>query len=171
MEKEKVKQLLPQYIEKELQPHIYQQVTDAIRVDSELQEEEKLLRDSWSMLSDTDEITPSADYISRFWTSVSTQQSFAQKLGMVFKEYFLSRKLVPIWVGACAVIIIFSLFIKQDPIKNSLNQNIAYLSIEDVQLIEDLDLIENYELIEDLEFLQDMEEIEEIKVLELSFAV
>jgi len=163
---EEFKRQIPEYLEKELEPQKFQEFEEYLSNHPEAQKELKAFQQSWDMLDEVETIEPSPNYISRFWTTVSEEKTWQEKLKKGFKEALVGRRLAPV-MGTVFILMIVSIF----AIKNYIDiqrtdQMVAYLNENDLEMIEHVEMAENFDILEDMEFYEDLEIIENIDALQ-----
>ena len=166
MDCQKIKKLIPLYLDGELQAQEYQEIKTHLAECKTCQKESLAFEHSWDILSEFRTIEPPADYISRFWTELALRKPWYAKALEVIQEPFLRGKFVPALAAVCAVLII-SLFSVRNyyQIERS-QQTLSNLTAEEIEVIENMDLAENYELIENIDFVEDLDVIEHLDTLE-----
>lgn len=151
MNRDEIRQLLPLYIEGELEPSLMEEVKGVLSQDFELQKEASALQQSWEMLDEWEGIEPKANYVSRFWTRLSSEESWLDK----FKRVMDMKRLVPTLATACIVILVAAVVLQQYQPQPVVEQELAQLSSDDLELLENLELIEDIEFLEEIEFIEE----------------
>ena len=164
MKCDEIQKLLPIFLDEALEADEMQSVESHVKDCKACQKELAAYKASWEMLGDVEEIQPSANYISRFWTEVSQQKKWYEKLGEFFKETFLKKRLAPSLAAICMVVIISGVLIHN--YSNTSQDPMILVSKEgiDIEMVENIELAENFEIIQDLEFFEDWEVIESLDV-------
>ena len=166
MDCQKIKKLIPSYLDKELEPKEIQQVREHLSCCPDCQKELEAIEESWAMLGELDDIHPEPGFVGRFWTRLALEQSWQEKISEAVKNSLFKRRLVPALVTACIIVIVGSFVLHNYFRIQSTNQILAGLSQEDLAMVENIELAENLDLIEEMDFLEDFDIIENLDVLE-----
>jgi len=169
MKNEKVKKMIPLYLDGQLQPFEMEEVKRYLSTD-EGQRELKAYEQSWEMLNEWEDIEPTNGYISRFWTQVSQERPWYERVLETLNGAMKNKRLAPSFVATCLVILLGTFAIQNYFTIQDENQKVVTLTAEEMEIVENLDLIEDYELIEDMDFFVDLEFIEDLDFWELSKA-
>ena len=129
------------------------------------QKEFKAFEESWAMLGELDEIRPEPGFVGRFWTGLSLEQSWQEKVSEAIRNGLFKRRLAPVLATACIVMIVGSVALRSYFQIRNTNQILAHLSQEDMIVVENIDLAENLDLIEEMDFLEDFDIIEALDIL------
>ncbi len=158
-----IKKLIPEYLEKDLQPKQNQMVAQHLMDCQVCQHELETVKKAWAVLTQLPSLEPSPNYISRFWTELSLrQQPWHEK---VF-EYLPQRRFAPALATACLVVIMGLFAVKNYLYISESEKALSDLSQDDLEMVEFVDLAENYDIIEEIEFLEDLEIIENLDTLD-----
>ena len=153
MNKDEIRQLLPLYIEGELEPALADQVKSAVNADAELQQHVRELQGSWEMLDQWDGVEPQANYVSKFWTRLSAEEKWYEPM----IRFIQQPRLVPVFATAMIVILVSTAVIQYGQHEQKLVQK---QQVEE-DIIQNLELVENYEIIEEIEFFEELDFIDE----------
>jgi len=107
----KVKKLIPLYIEDALELKQKEQVQDHVSVCLLCHKEIEQFKQAWEMLGEVEPISPRTDYVSRFWTEVSSRTSLSGKLQRSFFESFKKKRLAYAVSTFCVAILVVSSFL------------------------------------------------------------
>ena len=118
------------------------------------------------MLGGAEEIQPEPGYVGRFWTKLSLEQSWQERLSKAIREGFTRRRLIPALATASVLIIVGSVALNNYYQLRKTDQILASLSQDDLAMVENIELAENFELIEEMDFLEDLDIIENLDVFE-----
>lgn len=166
MDCQKIKKLIPIYLDKELEPQESQVVKDHLADCQACQKELEAYEQSWAMLGEVEEIQPNPGFIGRFWTHLSLDQSWHEKLFGGIKESLGKRRLVPALVMACVIVVIGSFSMNNYFQAQRTGQMLASLSGDDLIMMENIELAENLDLIAEMDFFEDLDIIESLDILE-----
>ena len=155
--------LIPLFLDDELDPQEKQPFQDHLAVCSHCLQELKKFEASWELLKNWKDIEPAPGYISRFWTELSCQRSWHQKVLRDLKENFAAvgtRRKAPAVVAAFAVILVgFFAARSYFQIQRTANE-LTNLDQEQIEFMENVELASDFEVIEELDILEDWEAIE-----------
>lgn len=162
MDFEQFKKLIPEYTENLLQGEELQSFREFLANSKEAQNELESYQKTWEMLSEVREIEPSPNYVSRFWTEISTRESWLERA----LKSFIKPRLVPTLATACVLLIVgFFVFKNYTQIQDP-EAILAGLDEDEIEMVENIELAENFDIIEDIDFLEDLDIIEELDSLE-----
>jgi predicted anti-sigma-YlaC factor YlaD len=165
---QKIKQLVPDYLDGRLEHH------EGLRVEAHLQtcpncrQEVRLMEKSWQMLGEVADIEPDPHYLTRFWARVDDQKKWYEKVLQPIREMFFQRRWVPALAAACVILVVAGVSIRNHLLVPEADTIVGSLSEVDLDMVENIDIIENFDLIQDIEFYSDLEIIEELNGLEAS---
>ena len=169
----KIKKILPLYMEGELKPNENQAVTEHLNACLGCRQEKEALAKAWNLLSTWEDVQPSSNYVSRFWTEVSLRQPWQEKFLDQLTRFLPNPRWTPAFAAVCLVVIagLFSFYnYRQVQKSNTIPVTIPVNLVEvDLEMIENMELAENYEMIvEDIDFLEDLNVIENLDTLDNS---
>jgi len=163
---EKIKTMIPLFLDGELDVKESQQVREHLPGCAACQKELKAYEQSWAMLDHVEDIQPKPGYVSRFWTMVSKEQSSGERILQGIKESLLKRPLAPAFVTAC-VIVSVGLFALRNYLQiQDTGRMLASLGEDELEMVQNIELAENFDLIQEIDFFEDLEIIENLDVLE-----
>lgn len=162
---ERIKTLIPAYMDEELQPNEMNEVREHLSVCAACQKEFEAFQESWSILGELDEIQPEPGFIGRFWTKLSFEQSWQEKVKGAMENMFSGRRLVPVLATLCVMIMAGSFAGRHYVQQQKTNQALADLNQNELTMIENIELAENLSLIAQLDFWEDFEVVEKLDAL------
>lgn len=162
---DQVKKIIPVYMDGELGREETRLVKEHITSCAACCREIEAFEQSWAMLGEWKDIPPRSGYISRFWTRVSQELSWRERIGKAVKEGLQNRLPAPAFVTACLIIIVGILASRYYSHIRDTDQMLAGLREDELEMVENIELAENFELIEDMDFFEDMEIIENLDSL------
>jgi hypothetical protein len=162
MDCEHIKKLIPRYIENDLQPDDLKWVKDHLSDCKTCQKQAVSTQQAWHLLGEIHAIEPNPNYVSRFWTTVSTQSPWYEELIMGVKHYMADRRFVPAMVTACLFILVGTISLNIYQQNEVSQQQLAGINQEDADLQEDLELVDNLDLLEDLDIYETLVEIDDL---------
>ena len=166
MDCQEIKKLIPVYLDNELEPLESQQVRDHLSGCLACQKESEALKESWAMLGELDDIHPEPGFIGRFWTRLSLEKSWHEKILEAVRSVLPKGRLVPALVTACIVVIVGSFVLHDYAQVRNTEQILVSLSQDDLAMVENIELAENFDLIQEIDFLEDLDIIENLDILE-----
>lgn len=171
MNSENIRELIPLYIENELEPDEIKLVKEHLEKDPALKAYAEELQKMWQLLDKVETIKPSPAYVSEFWTKLSKEKTWGEKMSEAISVKLIPKKWVPVLSALCVVLLITAYF-QNYPVHQSTlpSAEIAGLIEDDLEFFENYELAENLEVIEDIELLEDMELLEQWEELEISNA-
>ncbi len=164
---QEVKKLMPVYLDKELEPQESQLVKDHLAGCPACQNELEIFERSWAMLDTLEDLPPDPGFVGRFWTRLSTEQSWHEKWLEGIQEKWLNKQLVPVLVTACVFVIVGSFVMNNYIHMQRTGKAATGLSEEDQVIVENVELVENLDVIEEIDFLEDLDVIEDLDILEM----
>lgn len=162
-----IKNLIPLFLDGVLREGKILHVREHLRGCAACRKELAAFEQSWAMLKERESIQPRPGYISRFWTRVSEETSWQERVGKGLREGLWSRRLAPAFVAACLVIVIGIFAVRNYCRIQDTDQTLANLGEDEIEMVKNMELAENFDLIEDMDFWEDMEVIENIDSLEI----
>ena len=161
MDCKNIKEKLSAYMDKQVLPDEERQVKEHLAGCSHCAGEFDAMQRTWEALDGLAQVEPRDDYVSRFWTEVSSRKKWYEQILAFIKENFLAKKWAPAYVLIALIIGSFAvrsyLEIRQETVI------LAEVTQEDIEIVDDFELVENYEIIEDMELLEDWEIIESLQ--------
>lgn len=161
-----IKTLIPVYLDNELEPQESQLVRNHLADCPHCQNEFEAYERSWAMLGEIEDIQPEPGFIGRFWTRLSLEQSWHEKLIGAVQENLLKNQLIPALATACIIVVMGSFALNNYFQTQKTNQVLASLNEEDFIIVENIELAENLDLIEQIDFLEDLDTIENLDIFE-----
>ena len=162
-----MKNLIPLFLDGVLREGKNLHVREHLRGCAACRKELAAFEQSWAMRKEGESIQPRPGYISRFWTRVSEETSWQERVRQGLREGLWSRRLAPAFVTACLVIIVGIFALRNYYQIQNTTQTLANLGEDEIEMVENMELAENFDLIEDMDFWEDMEVIENTDSLEL----
>jgi len=154
MECREVKENLSAYLDHELDPQLSKAIQTHLGTCPGCFMENQQMSRAWQMLDLAPEIEPSPDYVSRFWTKASLQESRYERLLGRWKNLWGERRLIPIVTVLSLMLIIGSTgIIQQINMQNKLSQ----IKPDDVEMLQNFDLAQHFETIKDLDVIRDLD--------------
>ena len=170
MKPEDIKQLIPLYLEEELEPQDYQLVKDALAQDAALRQYAQELQSAWDSLDELEEVKPSPNFVSNFWTELSAREAPVNIFGRI-RQYLYNNRVAPVFAGICGILLLSIVLLKGPFLGSNTDiREFSQLTMDEIEILENIELVENLEIIEDLDFLEDLDVIDEMEKLELSYA-
>ena len=160
-----IKKMIPLYLDGQLELKETQIVKKHLEECLGCREEVEAFQKSWAVLGQLETIEPEPGFIGRFWTRLSQERSWQEKLADSFREGFLRKRLVPALATACLIVIVASVTAGHYSRTRQTDQMIARLSEEDLTMVANIELAENLELIKEIDFLEDLDIIESLDAL------
>ena len=161
-----IQKLIPLYQDGELEPQQYQSVKGHLADCLSCQKELKALEETWAMLDELEGIEPQPGFVGRFWTNLSLQETWSEKLRRRIQEGMPNKQWVPAFATACVVLIVGSFAYHNYDQFRGTDQLLAQLSEDELEMVQNIELVENFDLIEDIEFFEDLNFITNLDVLE-----
>lgn len=166
---DQIKKLLPVYLDGALESQETQSVKDHLASCVACQKEREALERSWAMLGQWQKIDPAPGYVSRFWTRVSLEPSWRERVAGGIREAVEGvrrKRLAPVFAAACVLMIAGIFSLRNYLQMREARELLSSLSQEELEMAEDIELAENFEIIENLDVLEDLEIIENLDSLE-----
>jgi len=169
MDCQAIVKMIPLYMDRELQPTEMQQVREHLSGCAACQKEFEAFEASWALLGELEEVQPEPGFIGRFWTRLSFEQTWQEKLAQALKGDFFKRRLVPVLVAVCLVVVVGAVSLRHYARTRKTKQIMAGLTQDDLAVVEYIELAENFDVIQEIDFLEDMEAIEQMEIPESGF--
>ena len=168
MDCQKIKKLIPIYLDKELEAARHRQVETHLLGCPDCRREARAIEQSWDLLGEIKALEPDPNYIARFWHSVDAQMPWYAKIFKNVQAIFLQRRWLPALAGAVIVVAVSTLATVQYLQKPLATAVLAEIDEAELAMIADMDLAEHYEIISELDFFSDFEIIENLNGFEAS---
>jgi hypothetical protein len=162
---DQVKKIIPVYMDGELGREETLLVKEHITSCAACCREIEAFEQSWAMLGEWKDIPLRSGYISRFWTRVSEELSWQERIIEGFREG-LRRRPAPAFVAACLALLVGIFALRNYFQTQTTDQMLANLEEDEMEMVENMELAENFDIIEDMDFFEDMEIIESAENLE-----
>lgn len=165
----KIKKLIPVYLDGELGPQENRLVRDHLAGCPACREELEAFKDSWAMLGELDGIEPQPGFVGRFWTKLSLEQSWHERVLRWARENLVQKRLVPAFAAVC-FIMAAGVFAGHNYLRiQDTNKILAGLNADDLEMVQNIELAENLDLIAEMDFYADLDIIENLDALETQF--
>jgi len=161
-----IKELLSAYLDGQAESQDRAMVEDHLGSCETCRKEFHLLKKTWDLLGEMEDIAPSPNYRDRFWTSADKHGSWYEKIVRGISERFSKLGPVPALAAAAALVIIFSITTYKF---QHAPDDLPVLAVDndlEFELVEVFDIVEHYDIIRDIEFFSDLEIIEKLDELE-----
>ena len=164
-----IKQLIPEYIQGELNSDIQARVQSHLNACHGCREELRLMGETWRMLGEVEDIEPAPGYISRFWADVESRRPWYEQILQRTKEIVFQRPWVPALATAAVILIVAGIsLLDQSRYPESETAFVATFKDVDPEMVKHIDIIENLELIQNIDFYTDLDIIENLDESEAS---
>ena len=160
------KKLIPAYSDSELPAETTESVKKHLKGCSACSKELALIKDTWEMLADFEEIEPQPGYVGRFWTKLSLKKTWGEQFWAGLEIEFHKRKWMPAMAAICIVAMVGALSVNHFLQLQKTDQILAEMSEEDIGMVENMELAENFNLILELDLLEDLNVIINLDSLE-----
>ena len=165
MDCQKAAKLIPLFLDDQLKADESQLINEHLASCVRCQKELELYQESWDMLSHWKDLEPEPGYVSRFWTRLSLEASWLEKLRLSIRETFVQRKLAAIVTTALILIIVGFLSSRILPIGNT-EKELAKLNSDEIELVDHLELAQHFDVIENMDTIEDLDIVENLDSLE-----
>ena len=163
---DKIRELIPAYLDRELEDENRSLVEAHLKVCLSCREDAHAMETAWEMLGELPEIEPNPHYMARFWAKASDQTPWYQKIIQQTTSVFFQRRWVPALAATCVVLVLAGITMHSHFRKPDADAMVANLSEVDLDMVEHIDIIENYDIIREIEFFSDIEIIENLDEFE-----
>ncbi len=182
-----VKKMMALYLDDGLSEKDKRLVQDHCVACSDCEAELNLFRQTWDLCGEPEVIEPRADFVSQFWTRLSSEQTIFDKYRFKMRNFLLFKKpAFSMVIGGVFVLLISIVSMQnlgwfehedvlivqkeQDPIiSGKIMQEVVVAKkgvqeVEWIPLDESIELVEDMEIIENLDFFENMEMLEQFDV-------
>ena len=122
---------------------------------------------AWNVLKTWPDIEPDAGYVARFWTRLSRQKRWHERLLDVMSSFWTKPRLVPTMAMTFLLVFLMSLTLYQTYFVAKTESVISALTVDDIEFVENIELVENFDVIENMDFLDDLNVIENLPDLKV----
>lgn len=161
-----IKKMIPVYLDGEMEPQQKQMVKEHLSSCPVCMKELLAFEKSWEMLGAWKDIGPAHGYVSRFWTEVSLQRPWHEKIIRGFGVILGKKQLAPVYAAVCVLLITGILSLRNYWQVREAQELVASLGQEELEMVEDIELAEDFDIIQEMDFLEDLEVIENLDSLE-----
>lgn len=161
-----IKKLIPDFLEGELEALKAKEVREHLLLCADCQREVRLYEKSWDTLLNWREVEPVPGYISRFWTKLSLEAPWHERILTAVKEALARKRLAPVFVAVSIMIIVGSVYIPKYINQKKSETVLAKMAPAEIELLSNMELAQNLDAIEDIDNLDDLDIIEDIDSLE-----
>lgn len=168
MDCREIKELIPIYLDGELESQDHRLVAEHLLSCEACRAEAQTIEKSWEMLGELDPIEPDPNYMTRFRKRISEQTSWHEKILDDVRDIFANRRFVPALAAAGIIFFISILATYQFMQKPEFDTTLSELNEVDFEMVEHIDLAENFDIIQEIEFFSDLEIIESLNDSEAS---
>ena len=159
MKCEDLKNLIPDFLEGALDPNQEEGFRQHLGICEECQAQLADYEHDWELLGEWQEAEPDAGYVSRFWTRISQQKSWNQRLREAVQNALVPQKPARAYAAVVGILIVGVVAFHTTRTYQT-RYMLSRMSPEDMEIVEFMELAENLYILEDLELLEDMEIIE-----------
>lgn len=167
---EDIKLLISPFLDHELEDAENKQVTEHLSACLHCRKELALLQETWEILDENEQLKPSADYISQFWTKLAQEQTWQEKIISQFKQFAFRPRLLPAASMVFVLLIVGGFLVQTYTQQQSDPVELSVIDPLEMDIIENVESIDDYDVIADMDFYENFDLIEEIEVLELTKA-
>ena len=160
MDCQKVQKLIPLHLDARLEDRESRTVKEHLKDCPHCQNELDLFEKSWNLLSEWEDVDPDPGYKSRFWTKLSSEKAWYERLISNFNEFFTMKKRPLAWVTVSVAIIVCALTFSNYLMIRKTDNVLTSMNPQDLELLEELELAQNLDIIENIDWLEDWEVIE-----------
>lgn len=154
MDCEVIKKMIPRYQTGELGNEQIQDFLNHLRDCPACSRELKAYEEVWHLLGKWEDQDPDPAYLSRFWTNVSLQTPWHERIWERFRPVIFSPRFVPVLTSVVVAIVLLQMTLAQLKIRET-EKIMTSLNTEEIEFIEDMDISQNLDVLSDLDFLQD----------------
>ncbi len=154
-----IKELLPAYSNSDVSPEKAMEIGEHLKVCEDCLQEYNLIVKSWESLDVWPDIEPEEGYVSRFWTRLSAEQTWRERVMSGMKNLLAKRALVPAYAGTLVAVLVAFLYFQVPLSKNRPPEMIIE---EDVDFVESLELTEQMDILQEMDWLEDLDVIEKL---------
>ncbi|MCD4781055.1 MAG: zf-HC2 domain-containing protein [Candidatus Omnitrophica bacterium] len=134
---------------------------------SDCQAEFKSHRQCWNLLGDVETIDPAPNYISRFWTALSEQETWHERLVRYLSSFAHAKVLVPVF-SVLVLAVLVNWFMSVYSPQNAVDDQWAFsMNGFEIEMAESMEIVEHFDIIQNFDILLDFEIIEELDGLEV----
>jgi predicted anti-sigma-YlaC factor YlaD len=164
-----IRNLLPVYLDGELDASEQRWVTVHLDACEACRREAAIIAKSWEMLGELRDIEPNPFYVSRFFARVAERRPWHAKWVDILRSALSHRRLLPV-MAAAGLVVLIGIGVTMVQERTDADPRLAAVQLNglDVELFESLEIADNFELINEIELLSDMEIIQELDWIEAS---
>lgn len=156
------KQRISLWIDQTLDSEERAQVGQHLARCEECRAEFKAYTKVWNDLKIWPDIEPDPGYVSRFWTRISLQKPWYERVAEFLRPLWPGQKLSPVMATLLIVIMIMGITIYRTTAVVRTENVLSKLSADDMDFIENIDLAENLDVLQNLDILDELDSLEKI---------
>ena len=157
---QETQKFIPEFLDGELKAEESQVFKEHLEGCLHCQREVKLYRESWAMLSLWKDAEPKPGYISRFWTRLSEEKSWSEKILADVRTVFVRVQAKPVLVLASLVIIVGFVYVRNYLPAKEAEQALARMNSEEIEFVQNVELAQHFDVIENIDLVEDMDILE-----------
>jgi len=166
MECQKVKTLIPIFLDHELEPQETEAVKEHLGNCLSCRKELKLYQESWALLSDWKDLEPAPGYVSRFWTKLATERSFESRILEGIRTILAPQRLTPALATLSVIVFVGAFVFKQYLPTREAEQALAKMAPEEIEFVQNIELAQHIDVIENIDVIEDLDILENLDTLE-----
>lgn len=152
-----ISRLIPLYSDNGLSVEEKQLVEQHIAGCEKCKQEVLAYKKIWEMLAGIERIEPAPNYISRFWTELSSRMPWHENFLNELKTSLSQKRLVPVFVTMSVIILLSIVSIRNYFQIERVPAITAALSETELEIIEYMQLAEDYDIVEEIDFFEETE--------------
>ena len=162
MDCQQTKQRIPEWMDSALSAEEAAVVGQHLARCNECRNEFKNYAKAWNTLKGWSDVEPDPGYVSRFWTRLSLEKPWYERLLANLTPMTADKWLAPSFATAFLALIIGSIMIYNTSLVVKTESVISSLSADDIEFVENIELAENLDVIQNIDLLEDLDVIENL---------
>ncbi|MCC6758482.1 MAG: zf-HC2 domain-containing protein [Candidatus Omnitrophica bacterium] len=162
MDCQQTKQRIPEWMDSALSAEEAAAVGQHLARCSECRTEFKTYAKAWNTLKAWPEAEPDPGYVSRFWTRLSLEKPWYERLLENLRPVVTDKWFAPAFVTVAMVILVGSMTLYNTSTVVKTESVISSLSADDIEFVENIELAENLDVIQNIDLLEDLDVIENL---------
>ncbi len=151
-----IQKMIPIYLDQELSREEFLPLEEHLKGCVICQKEFKAYQKFWDILKDWKDLEPDPAYMSRFWARLGQKTPGYKKVIRDLKLVFLRLQVNPALVVVCMCLFL-TFFLGKHYSQGQVENTVARLSSEEIELLEHMELAQHFDVIENIELLEDMD--------------
>lgn len=158
---------IPEWIDQTLSTEDTAMVSQHLADCQACREEFRAYAKTWNVLKTWPDVEPDTGYVARFWTRLSLQKRWHERVWEAISSLWAKQRLVPTMALAFLFVLLMSVTFYQTHFVAKTENVMSSLTVDDIEFVDNIELVDNFDVIENMDFLDDLNVIENLPDLKV----